>query len=767
MKTLLSVLWIFSSLLTAQSRIDYQKEIKPILDRRCVVCHSCYNSPCQLKMEAFEGVDRGGSKIKVYDGTRLRNQDPTRLFVDAETTKEWRAKGFFSVTGSDTNRSVMSEMLRIKIDNPVPQGEYHAESDDLTCAKDLNEVERYAKKHPHGGMPFGFPPLSQKEYDTLIEWIAQGATGPDTQERQKLQEASKEALPQIRMWEAFLNHPDPKYAMSARYLYEHLFLAHIHFEGTSKREFYELVRSSTPSPEAIAIVPTLRPYDDPGVERVYYRFRKIHATIVHKTHMIFPMSPSRLKRIKHQFIGTKWLETPHRVGYDPKIAANPFRVFEQIPPSVRYRFLLDNSRYIVDTFIRGPVCKGQIALNVIEDHFWVMFMDPKFDLSVRYPGFLMNEYDNLRLPTERGSDWKVWKAFSDQYRDRYEAFYRDKMKLYSRDYPGGLPIEAVWQGERESDEPVLSVYRHFDSASVEKGVLGNLPKTLWVMDYPQFERLYYALVAGFDVFGNVAHQTNVRRYMDYLRMEGEMNFLQFLPPAARYPILQSWYIGEEIENVRFAQIGSIPSTGVEFRTKDPKRELIERLVNHRFRNIGGFDPINYYRAGEQPPPMPKKFARRSDYLQGFRALNAPGTGFIREINEYGVDLLHLRIRNTPEGNMYITMVINRWHDNVNALFMERNRLDPSKDTIEFFTRNIGSYPNYFFDIDVKEVPDFLRMMAKYDGSIKYRMKIKKYGVNRSDPRFWEIYDDFQAHFDESEPIDAGLYDLNRYYYLAF
>ena len=35
------------------------------------------------------------------------------------------------------------------------------------------------------------------------------------------------------------------------------------------------------------------------------------------------------------------------------------------------------------TFIRGPVCKGQIALNVIQDHFWVAFMDPKYDLSIQ------------------------------------------------------------------------------------------------------------------------------------------------------------------------------------------------------------------------------------------------------------------------------------------------------------------------------------------------------------------------------------------------
>lgn len=49
-----------------------------ILDSRCVVCHSCpRDAPCQIKRWAPQGVARGGSKIEVYNGTRLREDaDP-------------------------------------------------------------------------------------------------------------------------------------------------------------------------------------------------------------------------------------------------------------------------------------------------------------------------------------------------------------------------------------------------------------------------------------------------------------------------------------------------------------------------------------------------------------------------------------------------------------------------------------------------------------------------------------------------------------------
>jgi hypothetical protein len=73
--------------------------------------------------------------------------------------------------------------------------------------------------------------------------------------------------------------------------------------------------------------------------------------------------------------------------------------------------------------------------------------------------------------------------------------------------------------------------------------VGEIPKTAWVMDFPIFERIYYDLVAGFDIFGNVAHQVATRLYMDHLRMQSENLFLGFLPADRREAIRASWYRG--------------------------------------------------------------------------------------------------------------------------------------------------------------------------------------------------------------------------------
>ena len=752
--------------------VSYLAGVAPILDQRCVVCHACYNAPCQLKLGSYEGIERGASKSPVYSGSRLKAQDPTRLFVDAQTTEDWRTKGFSSVIENTAqvgfDNSILLGLLEAKRQQPTPVGEYEPEASDLTCPATRQELGGFLAQHPNRGMPFGFPALSEQEYATIAVWLQQGAPGPDSEEQRALVSPSPGAARRIAEWEAFLNQDDAKHAMTARYLYEHFFLAHIHFSDGESDEFFQLVRSTTRPGEPISVIATVRPYDDPGVERAYYRFRKIHSTIVHKTHMVVEFDEARLARFRELFIEPEWLETPHLVALDDDTGANPFLVYAQIPPISRYRFLLDDSEYFIRTFIRGPVCKGQVALNVIHDHFWVLFHDPDREQTVQHPEFLVEQAPQLALPNEQGSNESLIRTFSDAYRTRYKAFYRAKAELYERTTPDGFGLEDIWRGRRAGDAPLLTVYRHFDSASVHRGALGNLPRTLWVIDYSQFERIYYALVAGFDVFGNLSHQANVRRYMDFLRVEGELNFVEFLPGEDRLPTIRSWYLGDRaIENIDPEDVLRSHGTRIAYETDDPKRELIEKVVNeHLLPSLGiEFDPINYQGAGELPA-MPTSFATRDDIMNGFRALTAPGTGFIRHVTDTSANVLYVRVKNDVGKDHFFTIVINRWHDNVNTMFGEEKRLDAAKDTIDFLKGSIGSYPNYFLVVEEEDVPDLFDVLENYDGSKAYSAKFDAYGINRSDPRFWETYDWFQQQLDEADPLRAGLYDLNRYYSLA-
>ncbi len=752
----------------SSKKISYLEDVKPILDKRCVTCHSCYNSPCQAKYSSFEGVDRGASKELVYDALRLKAAPPTRLFIDAKTTDGWREKGFYTLTQSKElnathNDSIMMHLLYDKKRHPELVGEYSPEKDKLICPRDKKELAEYLEEKPNHGMPYGFPAINEGEYETLASWLAQGAHGPTKAEQKKLITPSKNAQIEIEKWEKFFNADSAKQRLTSRYLYEHLYLAHIYFP-TASGEFYQLIRSYTPSGVRAEVIPTLRPFDTPKVDVFYYRLVKIHSTIVHKTHMVLKFDDTFLTRLNKLFIESKWSQTPvQEVSYNREISSNPFVAFEQIPMKSRYQFLLDNSHFIMMNFIRGPVCRGQMALNVINDHFWIMFRDPDYDMAVRHPEFIKEQVKNLQLPIESVSE-NVFKTFSDAYINRYQRYYKAKTALAIKEFPNGMPLESIWRGERSSDSPFLTIYRHFDSASIHRGPLGEEPKTVWVVDYSQLERIYYNLVAGYDVFGNVSHQTNVRRYTDFLRSEGELNFLEYMPKGKRLSIYKSWYIGDDgVQDKSSLAIDGFKNNIV-YKSKYPKSELVADVVNHHLlKSIGyKFDELNYVPAGESKPAMPKVLKGRDNLLQAARSLTAPGSGFITYMTDSGANNLFLRIDLNDGTYIVKNLVINRWHDNVNSLFAGSSFLDASKDSLDILDFSVGSYPNVFIVVKEDDLGNFLELMKSMQGRDEEVAQLKKYFISRSDKNFWKIFDWFNARYEEKFPIESGLYDLNRY-----
>ncbi len=751
-----------------ERRLDYLLDVEPILVKRCVVCHSCYNSPCQLKLSSWDGLERGASKEQVYNAGRLKTMDPSRLLVDAHSAAEWRKKGFFGVNqeeGQAYTDSILFMLLDHKRLSPAVSGDYYSEASDLTCAETPGELTDFLKKHPNRGMPFGFPPLKQEEFNTVAGWLSQGAHGPSAEQQAALEAIPGEDRQMIDTWETFLNTMDPKYQVTARYLYEHLFLAHITFE-TGSNEFYELVRSRTAPGEEIDIIATIRPYDDPGSSRFYYRFRKIYSTIVYKTHMVFSMGPADYERARELFITPDWPMAPYLPSYDPEASANPFITFEQIPPRSRYQWLLDNAHYIIMTFIRGPVCKGQVALDVINDHFWLMFVDPDHDLAVKYPGFLKLHHENLRMPGENGSDYKLYEALLENRHYKWAIdYYKARQQFYSAHYPDGLSVQTIWKGRLPDDDPLLTVFRHFDSASVQRGTLGNLPKTAWVVDYPLLERIYYSLVAGFDIYGTAGHQLATRLYMDALRIEGESYFLDYMPAKIRPEVMASWYVGVDMEDLHYSP-AAIPA-GTAFVTADPKRELLETVVrNHIVVSGIGFD-INYLPAGAPYPELPTTYNSLEDIITGFIAVSAPGVSFFRHVNDHNANVAWVRITNIPDReDEVVSVVVDRWHENVKFLFREGFYLDPSRDKADFIKGFVGSYPNYFFVVEASDLPDFFNILNDYDGSEAFVQRLEKYGINRAEDTFWDTYDWFQTAFNKDQQEDTGIVDLNRYFYRA-
>ena len=750
--------------------ISFYDDVQPILERRCDVCHGCYDAPCQLKLTCFEGIERGGSKKLVYDASRLLRAKPTRLFIDADSVEEWRRMDFHPVLNerdqtpqTNLENSVVNMMLELKKEHPQPTTELLPAAFDIsldrkqicTTAEDFNE---YKKKYPLWGMPYALPGLTDKEHKTIVDWLKQGAV---VTARSKMSDQAKQV---IDSWETFFNGSSLKRQLVSRYIYEHLFIAHIHFDSLPDREFYRLVRSETPPGEPVVEINTARPFDDPGVEKFYYRFRKIETTIVVKNHTVYRMNRQKMDRYRQLFLQNDY-EVNKLPSYDPETASNPLKTFADLPPGSRYRFLLDDAQFFVMGFIKGPVCRGQIALNVINDHFFIAFFDPKKDTISNDSTFLSNVSDFLDLPAERESNIRIMSIWWDYYRKQKK--YMDARGQYlAKLNPDKRrnDITYIWNGDGYNDNALLTVFRHFDSASVVKGFVGEIPKTGWVVDFPLFERIHYLLVAGFNVFGNMGHQLETRLYMDFLRMEGEDNFLGFLPKDKRKEIRAEWYKGARAEFKNHLENpfqGLIWDTQIVYTTDDPKKEFFEKIQKYTGLSVNTNDYLNRC-------PEKKCFDKNSSPLEqradlALRKLTRIRGHEIQVVPD--VTFIHV-VTGDKDNDLSYTVIRNKALSNNSFMFGEERRRIVDDDTLTLAKGYVGSYPNAFCRIHIEQIDNFVESFLKIRDQLSYYNFARQHGIRRTSQNFWAESDWHYQKFLKDNPVEAGLFDMYRFNRIA-
>jgi hypothetical protein len=790
---------------------EFLKNVKSTLERRCIVCHGCYDAPCQLKLSSLEGIERGANKLKVYNKKRFTYQQPTRLFIDANSTEQWREKKFFSVLNEGESQlpednlknSLLYQMLNLKQRNPLPEsgklpgnpgdsGFLDVSIDREQVCTTLDTFNDFASKHKNWGMPFALPNLSaeESEYKLLVQWLAHGA--PEFEKA----ESSLETVAQIKRWEVFFNGSSNKQKLVSRYIYEHLVLGHIHFKGSSDREFFRLVRARNQSGEMINEIPSVRPYDDPEGD-FYYRLRPYAASIVEKNHIVYEFSDVRMQRYRELFLQPDY-EVKVLPAYNPGEASGryerffikvkkllglyeqkmltPFKIFDDIPPQSRYQFLLDDARFFINGFIKGPVCRGLSALSSIEDHFWVFFL--KAENPPDYPQhgldkeFLKKNDNLLHLPTELADTNRLFTAWL-KYWPKEQEYMQAKLGYYQTLNNGkGLPQlpirqaldEFIWDGTRNGGMPdknaALTIFRHLDSASVHYGLHGDEPETAWIIDYPVFERLHYLLVAGYNTFGTLGHQASARLYMDFLRMEGEDNFLFFLPVEKRKELYTQWH---NVDRSSTRKQNHKTSAWLDeelvsgYLMKDQQHELYKLLRDHiAFKSA---DSADMNRCSEK-----NCFDLASDRtMQRLANLSGKSSEFMPL--QYFSSLSYIRVGG-KDGVAY-TLIYNKSYqryekDSFTKDVKNRSKTDMRGDTLTVLKGLAGSYPNFFFDVKSEDLEAFVTACENLRSKKDYSRLVEQFGIRRTNPAFWKVADWFQERHAYAQPVESGILDLSRY-----
>ena len=75
---------------------------------------------------------------------------------------------------------------------------------------------------------------------------------------------------------------------------------------------------------------------------------------------------------------------------------------------------------------------------------------------------------------------------------------------------------------------------------------------------------------------------------------------------------------------------------------------------------------------------------------------------------------------------------------------------------------IGAYPNAFFSLQSDQLPEFAAAVKALASDEDYAALLTRYGVRRTDARFWPYSDELQAAYRDWAPLEAGLFDYNRF-----
>lgn len=742
---------------------NYTTKIKPIFDAKCVACHSCFNSPCQLNLTSYEGVMRGAHKTDIYDFSKLKPKKPTRLYIDAHTKKQWESLGFYSVINKQTKNSLLSYYIsELPGIGSGKQQTYDSENQRY-CMSAVNTLQSQALKleNPAARMPYGFVALKSEEIKTINSWLENGAPGPELETIESAIINHPELKFKIENLENLFNQSSIKSQIASRYLYEHLFLAHIYFE-TVPNVFFRLVRSKSSS-GPIKEIGTTYPFSDPK-QSFSYRLRPVTNTITHKSHIPFMVSDKKLQTWEEDFYQSNWTSTPKKMPAYGTKGSNPFKTFQSIPTNSRYKFFLENAHYHVMTFIKGPVCRGQTALNVINDHFWVFFVSPEKDALSNSPELYKNVAKDMQMPAALDGNFDPFIDFRKKYWNAIKLKFK---ALEKQNQP--INQDWFWYGDQKDKNALLTIFRHFDSAMVLKGLRGQMPKTIWLLDYHVFESIYYNLTAGYNVFGPLLHQVHSRLYMEISRIASEDLFLSLLPNNSRAELRRQWntpvpkekstllkrlsdIVTENAEDKMqfdYPYQGQNLKTSFNFDLNNFKNQWYKSVILKNYSK----DQIN------SKHDIAKKVKAKSPHALQQSKVLSPLVSLPASVIQHLPDTILLK--NTDTNQAY-TLIHNKAHYNVSMLFFENDRRDTENDSLDILPGVATSYANLYIVLDNKAIKQLTQKLKKAKAKAQVNSILKEFSITRTNKDFWAHHQWFSEQSVRSESNESGWLDLNRY-----
>ena len=747
----------------------YVDEVQPALARRCAVCHSCTNGPCQLNMTSYAALERGVSSTNPYKWGLTWDWYPTRV-GDNRPLSYWRGKGFRSVLPGDgvsAQDSIFFKSLELgdlntASDDPnagplktsTVRPMARAQGDlDMSCPANGFEFWFFKLRHPQGGMPWGI--VSDAEDHAILEaWALDGAPAPSPAARQAIAQPQRSAFTTvdpdlvIARWEAFLDGDDLRSQLVGRYIYEHSYAANIHF-AENPGEFYRVVRSRTGAPAPIDPMFTDMPHDDPGPGRVHYRLEKIDRIIEGKTHVPWHVSLADLDHMRDLFLSGSW--TVDRL---PGYTHNPFESFEAIPAALRSRFMLENSQMLYANLARGPICLVQDATYAVDEHFWILYIKPESDPTVLDPKLGLDSW--APFFTKDGNLISGVPVLGDKYG---EPIYREAFeRTLRRVKPEGLGIQDIWTGDGVDPDAWLTVHRSQISVDVQttkdRPITGQ-PKSVWLITYANFERMYYNAVAQYKYWGSYIHQNDSFNWQTYTRSEAEDLWASLYPDQGYREQLRDRMNstqGKIYNELSTDYAKGRPSASPQLHTEG---ELSRALLVAMGAALGPEDRLNNWPT-VRPTAVAPQIASVETWEAGLRTV----TNRVLPFGRFFPNVVHVRL----DGQHLYTLLSVRGYrsDKIPSRGAESSARTRETDYIVAVPGFTVYEGHMFVDLSYAQAPAFLNELAAVTDQAAWNRFSDRYKVARNSARFWPFVDWLHDWMGQHMPLRAALIELRAY-----
>ncbi len=736
----------------------YSREVQPILDIRCATCHSCKESPCGLTLTSPEGVQRGAHHKSLLPGA-FTSGIRSKIFHDGKNENDWRSKGFYSVTRATPimrnqglnsgNSSVFAAAILNKM-NPlhVIVSANLLDTEINMCKeglKDLNLVP---------AMPYKMTSLTQEETETLMKWI--NSDDPEQILQQAIDNPDR-ARPKnpfaIKAWEDFFNHPTNRAKWTSRYLYEKLFLARFYIQE-SPGEFYELVRSHTPSGQEIDVISTLKAFDKPA-DKFYYRLFKVRSTLMNKDHFIYEVSYSELEHLKNLFWNAKWTKKDSEIPFNFN-ETNPLIAFRFIPAKSRYNWMLENAKLLLDISARAQNCRSIGAGAPYWDNMLHIFLKPEADVTVMNDDFADQAGHLLRIPrTTNGRHHILERFLSDQM-----EYSKIKQQMLKNLRPQGFLLEDVWDGVNgENKNAIVTVLRHEWTASAHQGQMGSTPRSVLLLDYALFERYFYLCNVATEITEPGIQQGAVVNYLFDVKKEAEDQFLSFIEEKQRRSIRQNLVQGFNVDK-EFGPQFSLPqnpeSKKIEFQNNDVYDSFIKNFLTQKFKpSIIGVKSHIIPNPTKNLSSISKEIRSTLDSSeQQLFAAYLPNVSYLLVLDQGKIE--------------YFSLLANRYHSSRNRLsLIDNTKYDKStrvadRDVIEVYDGIEANFPEKFYIVKSENLTKFLQDMKKLRNRQEFLVFNSNYGLDQNQKYFWNYMDAINSFFIRTNPIEGGIIDLHKY-----